>query len=108
MGPALISLGESGTGLADNPLRPRPSKMGINIEIVVNPYLDWTTDFCRVPHRRPGQAADLPGGVSRSRSAVKGPGSEYEHDTDRNQFGIKRSCNVGYGYWQFAAKATLS
>jgi phage major head subunit gpT-like protein len=106
-GPALVSLSSVGAIAGDNLLQVAAQKMGVSIETVINPYLDWTTDFALF--RTDGRAKPLifqeeyPVKVS-----VKGPGSEYEHDTDRNQFGIKRSCNVGYGYWQHALKATLS
>jgi len=107
VGPANISLGSNMTGLADNPLLASAAKMGINLRIVPNPYLDWTTDFAifRIDGRAKPLIFQEEYGIKIS---IKGAGSEYEHDTDRQQFGIKRSCNVGYGYWQFAAKATLS
>ena len=40
--------------------------------------------------------------------SAKGEGSNYAHGVDRHQYGIKASRNAGYGYWQYAMKATLS
>lgn len=106
-GPALVTLSDVGAIAGDNLLQVAARKMGITIETVVNPYLDWTTDFALF--RTDGRAKPLirqeEYGV---KTSVKGPGSEYEHDTDRNQFGVKKSCNIGYGYWQHAVKAGLS
>ena len=106
-GPAAINLPAMGSLLVDNQLVAAAQKMGITIETVVNPYLGWTVDFALF--RTDGRAKPLirqeEYGVETSQ---KGPGSEYEHDTGRNQFGCNASRNVGYGYWQHAVKATLS
>lgn len=106
VGPANVNLGGL-NGLADNPLLNAAAKMGISLEIVPNPYLDWTTSFSIF--RTDGRAKPL---IWQEEYPIQistlGPDSEYAHTHDRQQFGIKRSCNVGYGYWQFAAKATLS
>lgn len=107
VGPAAIGLGNNMTGLANNPLLEAATRMGMNLEIVPNPYLAWTTDFCIF--RTDGRAKPL---IWQEEYPIQistlGADSEYAHTNDRQQFGIKRSCNVGYGYWQFAAKATLS
>jgi hypothetical protein len=42
------------------------------------------------------------------RFTAKAEGSEYEHDTDRWQFGVSAMRGAGYGLWQYAAQATLS
>lgn len=34
--------------------------------------------------------------------SAKAEGSEYEHDEDRHQYGVKALRNVGYGFWQDA------
>lgn len=107
VGPANISLGSNMTGLADNPLLAAAAKMGISLEVRPNPYLNWTATFS--VFRTDGRAKPL---IWQEEYPIQistlGPDSEYAHTNDRQQFGIKRSCNVGYGYWQFAAKATLS
>jgi phage major head subunit gpT-like protein len=107
VGPANISLGSNMTGLADNPLLAAAGKMGINLEIVPNPYLDWTVDFALF--RTDGRAKPL---IWQEEYPIQistlGADSEYCHTNDRQQFGIKRSCNVGFGYWQHALKGTLS
>jgi len=39
---------------------------------------------------------------------AKAEGSEYEFDNDAHQYGTKAIRNVGFGFWQYAAHATLS
>jgi phage major head subunit gpT-like protein len=97
----------TGAAAIDNPLNALKSK-GFRIDVVPNPLLNaWTDKFAIF--RTDGRARPLifqeEGGVKVS---VKGEGSEYEHDTDRHQYGIKAKRNVGYGYWQHAVRATLS
>jgi len=107
VGPAFVNQADPATGMADNPLAAAAVKMGISIMTVVNPYLDWTTDFA--VFRTDGRAKPL---IRQDEYDVnvsmKGEGSEYEHDTGRNQFGCDASRNVGYGFWQHAQKATFS
>lgn len=38
----------------------------------------------------------------------KAEGSDYEHDTDAWQFGIKASRNVGFGFWQRACRMAFT
>jgi phage major head subunit gpT-like protein len=97
----------SGGAAADNLLVRAMQNNGFQVGVVVNPLLDWTVNFTVL---RTDAAAkplirqeEYPVKVS-----AKAEGSEYEHDTDRHQYGIKASRNVGYGFWQYALKATLS
>ena len=32
--------------------------------------------------------------------SAKAEGSEYEHDTDMHEFGVRAVRNVAYGFWQ--------
>jgi phage major head subunit gpT-like protein len=107
VGPAIISLTGGGSILGDNPLAQMAKAQNVNIVTVPNPLLTWTTDFCLL---RTDAAAkplirqeEYPVKVS-----AKAEGSEYEHDFDRHQYGLKLSRNVGYAFWQYALKATLS
>jgi len=92
---------------ADNLLVRAMQANGFQIAVVVNPLLSWTTNFVvlRTDARAKPLIRQEEYGVKVS---AKAEGSEYEHDTDRHQYGIKASRNVGYGYWQYALKATLS
>lgn len=98
----------SGGAAADNLLVKAMQANGFQVSVVVNPLLNaWTTNFTimRVDARAKPLIRQEEYGVKLS---AKAEGSEYEHDTDRHQYGIKASRNVGFGYWQYALKATLS
>jgi len=97
-----------GGAAADNLLVKAMAAGGFQVRVVVNPLLNaWTTNFTvlRIDARAKPLIRQEEYGVKIS---AKAEGSEYEHDTDRHQYGIKASRNVGYGYWQYALKATLS
>jgi phage major head subunit gpT-like protein len=98
----------SGGASADNLLVKVMQSNGFQVGVVVNPLLNaWTTSFTviRTDARAKALIMQEEYGVKIS---AKAEGSEYEHDTDRHQYGIKASRNVGFGYWQYALKATLS
>ena len=40
--------------------------------------------------------------------SAKAEGSEYEFDTDRHQYGISATRNVGYGFWQEACQVIMT
>lgn len=107
VGPAFLTLGPGGGGAAETPLQMAAAKMGIDIEVVVNPFLTWTVNFAIFRKDAFAKALIMQQQYG-PQTSIKGPGSEYEHDTDRNQFGVKVKHNIGYGYWQYAQKATLS
>lgn len=94
------------TGSFDNPIAVAKSK-GFEVDVVCNPRLPWTTDF--VVFRVDGQTKPfiLQEEEPLSISALA-EGSEEEFKNNWHLYGVKRICNVGYGYWQYAAKATLS
>lgn len=97
----------AGGAAADNLLVKAMQAGGLQVGVVVNPRLSWTVNFAilRTDARAKPLIRQEEYGVKVS---AKAEGSEYEHDTDRHQYGIKASRNVGYGYWQYALKATLS
>jgi phage major head subunit gpT-like protein len=92
--------------VTENPLA-GPRRQGFEIVCQINPRLSWTDSFAILrtdaPMKPLIRQEEYPVKVS-----AKAEGSDYEHDTDRQQFGIKASRNVGYGFWQYALKATLS
>lgn len=98
----------AGGAAADNLLIKAMQGNGFQVGVVVNPLLNaWTVNFAvlRTDARAKPLIRQEEYGVKVS---AKAEGSEYEHDTDRHQYGIKASRNVGYGYWQYALKAILS
>ena len=97
-------LGEDANG--SNVLR-ELKKQGFNVNVAFNPLLTYTTQFTvyrtdapAKPFIRQEEEELTVGG--------KAEGSEYEFDNNAHQYGIKAIRNVGYGYWQYAAHATLS
>lgn len=94
------------TGSFDNPIAVASSK-GFEVDVVCNPRLTWTVNF--VVFRVDGQTKPfiLQEEEPLSISALA-EGSEEEFKNNCHLYGVKRICNVGYGYWQYAAYATLS
>lgn len=80
---------------------------GWNVEVVCNPRLTWTTDFA--VFRTDGPVRPFIYQVELEPvMSVLGEGSELEINENEHQYGVKASYNVGYGMWQYAARATLS
>lgn len=97
----------AGGAAADNLLMRAMQANGFQVGVVVNPRLSWTVNFLTL--RTDARAKPLIRQEENDvKMSAKAEGSEYEHDTDRHQYGIKASRNVGFGYWQYATKATLS
>jgi len=93
-------------GSYDNPITTARSQ-GFNISVAVNPRLSWTSNF--VVFRTDGQTKPFIRQEEEPLSiSALAEGSEEEFKNNRHLYGVKRICNVGYGYWQFAAHATLS
>lgn len=84
------------------------AKEGFEVSIVPNPRLSSFTDKFII-FRTDAPAAAL---IRQQEEAISmnaiGAGSEHEFKTNRHLFGVKAIRNVGYGYWQYAAHATLS
>ncbi len=82
-------------------------KQGFNVNVEANPLLTYTTQFVVFRTDAPAKAL-IRQEEEKLSVGAKAEGSEYEFDNDAHQYGIKAIRNVGYGYWQYAAHATLS
>jgi len=84
------------------------AKEGFEVSIVPNPRLSSFTDKFIV-FRTDAPASSL---IRQEEEAIKmsaiAEGSEEEFKHNRHLYGVKAIRNVGYGYWQYAAHATLS
>ena len=80
---------------------------GLNISVVPNARLTWTTSFATF--RTDGNVKPF---IRQQETGVslkaKAEGSEYEFDNDAHQYGVDTCRNVGYGYWQHACYNTLA
>ena len=107
MGPAFLQAATakilaSGSSTKDNPL------LGTDYEvkILVNPRLTSTTVIYAFTNEGdPALICQQRGPVEMSKKAE---GSDYEHDTNQWEFGMKANRTVGLFCWQAALKATLS
>jgi hypothetical protein len=82
-------------------------KQGFTVSVAANPRLTYTTQFVTFRTDAPASAL-IRQEEEKISVGAKADGSEYEFDNDAHQYGIKAIRNVGYGYWQYAAHATLS
>ena len=102
------TVGEIAQGGASNVIA-ELKKNGWNVEVVPNGQLTYTTEFD--VFRTDGRVKALirqEEDLGASSLTKKAEGSDYEHDTDRHQYGVKKSRNVGYGLWQYACHCTMS
>jgi len=80
---------------------------GFKISLAANPRLTYTTQF--VVFRTDGQTKPM---IRQEEEGIKvsslAEGSDEEFKNNRHLHGVKAIRNVGYGYWQQAAHATLS
>ncbi len=107
--PALMSpvLAATGNPVLDSGATNTITQMdGYRIQAVINPRLTWTDKFA--VFRTDGRAKPfiLQQEIPLSMTA-KAEGSDYEHDYDAWQFGVKKLGNAGYGNWQHAVLQTL-
>lgn len=93
----------TGSGVRDNTTIPNQ----FDIQVIPNPRLTWTTDFAvfRTDGRTKPFILQEEEGV---RMTAKAEGSDFEHDNDAHEYGVKAKRNVGYGQWQHAIRATFS
>ena len=97
----------AGGAASDNLLMKAMAAKNFIVDVRVNPLLNWTVNF--VVLRTDARAKPLIRQEEYGpKLSAKAEGSDYEHDTDRHQYGLKFSRNVGYAFWQYAMKATLS
>ena len=91
----------------DNPIKVA-GQDGFKVSVVCNPRLSWTAANFAV-FRTDGQTKPF---IRQEEEPLSvdaiAEGSEEEFKNNRHLYGVKRICNVGYGYWQYAAYATLS
>lgn len=92
---------DTGAGTRDNVLT------GMNIQLVQNARLTWTTKLAVFRTDATAKAFILQEEQGIKVQAVA-EGSELEFNEDVHHYGIKAKRNVGYGYWQYAVLATLS
>jgi len=80
---------------------------GFNIDIIPNSRLTYTTQFVtfRTDAKTKPFIRQEEEGIT---SSALAEGSDEEFNNDRWLFGVKAIRNIGYGYWQQAAHATLS
>jgi len=97
----LVSSGET------NPIAGIIANTDFSVNIVANPYLTYTTQFAVFRTDAPAKPFIRQEEEPISMKAVA-EGSELEFNEDKHHYGIKAIRNVGYGYWQYAAHATLS
>jgi len=100
------TLGEPGNVNESNVLKAL-KKEGFEVSVVPNPRLTFTTQFAVFRTDAPAKAL-IRQEEEKISVGAKAEGSEFEFDNNMHQYGIKAVRNVGYGYWQYAAHATLS
>lgn len=80
---------------------------GLQVAIAPNPRLNWTDSFAIF--RTDGAVKPF---IRQEETGImikaKAEGSEFEFDNDAHQYGIDTWRNVGYGFWQHAAKVILT
>jgi phage major head subunit gpT-like protein len=97
----------TGSGSVDNALRALMSNQQIQVGVLPNPYLTWTTDF--TVFRTDGRAKPLIMQLEYPTKVIAiAEGSEMEKNDRKHRYIVEDSKNAGYGFWQYALKATLS
>lgn len=107
MGAVYAKIVNAATGAYDNTLSNAAAAQGFNVSCVVNPRLTSTSDLFIFRTDAPAKPLIRQEEEPLSVDAIA-EGSEHEFKNNEHLYGTKRICNVGYGYWQYACKATLS
>jgi phage major head subunit gpT-like protein len=94
-------------GAYDNVLANAAREQGFNVTAMANPRLTDTDAFQVFRTDAPAKPFIRQEEEPLTVNAIA-EGSEHEFKNDEHLYGTKRICNVGFGYWQYAAKATLS
>jgi len=108
MGPAIAAVNNATLGNnVTNSLVTLASKNGFQIEVEVNPMLNWTNKFAvfRTDARVKPMIRQEEVGVEMKAIAE---GSELEFEDNVHHYGVHAIRNVGFGYWQYACLAVLS
>ncbi len=91
----------------ESPLASLQKKTDFKVDVVVNTRLAYTTQF--VTFRTDAMTKPF---IMQEEEGIRvsalAEGSDEEFKNNRHLYGVKAVRNVGYGYWQFAAHATLS
>lgn len=97
----------SGSTTMTNALASAVAKGKFNVEVVPNPRLTWTDTFAvfRTDADVKPLIIQLEDPVSIDAIAE---GSELEFKEKKHWYGVQKSGNVGYGYWQFACLQTFT
>jgi phage major head subunit gpT-like protein len=95
------------TGAYDNVLANAAREQGFNVSAVANPRLTSTTKLFVFRTDAKCKPFIVQDEEPLSVDAIA-EGSEHEFKNNEHLYGVKRICNVGYGYWQYACQATLS
>lgn len=80
---------------------------GINLNVVLNPRLTWTTKMMTFAVDSPVKPIILQDEVPVSISSMA-EGSEHEHKFDEHEYGVKAVRNVGPGMWQSCCMTTFT
>jgi phage major head subunit gpT-like protein len=107
MGAVYGKIINAATGAYDNVLANAAREQGFNVQAVCNPRLTGTSAFYVFRTDAPAKPFIRQEEEPLSVDAIA-EGSEHAFKNNEYLYGVKRICNVGYGYWQYAAKATLS
>lgn len=80
---------------------------GVNLNVVLNPRLTWTTKMMTFAVDSPVKPIILQDEVPVTISSMA-EGSEHEHKFDEHEYGVKAVRNVGPGMWQSCCMTTFT
>ncbi len=107
MGAVYAKIINASGGAYDNTIANAAAAQGFNVTCAVNPRLTIGADFYVFRTDAPAKPFIRQEEEPLQVDAIA-EGSEHEFKNNEHLYGTKRICNVGYGYWQYACKATLS
>lgn len=107
MGAVYGTIINAAAGAYDNTLKNAAAASDFSVQAVVNPRLTSTSNFFVFRADAPAKPFILQEEEPLSVSSLA-EGSEEEFKHNRHLYGIKRICNAGFGYWQYACQSTLS
>lgn len=107
MGAVYSRIINASTGAYDNTMANAAAAQGFNVQCVVNPRLTSTTNFFVFRTDAPAKPFIRQEEMPLQVDAIA-EGSEEEFKNNQHLYGVKRICNAGYGYWQYAVQSTLS